>query len=217
MGRPPFLRRRYLVDWKLQGSLIAHSLLYGGLVLSAVFGGIFMPLVWDLGGAAKPTHFEEQAIVMLWLHERVWALVLLCAVIVVISAIKLSHRIAGPMVRYKRNLRWIADGRLPPPLRTRDGDYLKEEVDCLNRAVAGVTARVDAIRRAQIAVASEVATLTARAGSPGLPDVAALAAATAALETSLAAFTSIDPRDELPVTASAAASPALALAGSRVS
>jgi hypothetical protein len=216
MSRPPFLRRRYLVDWKLQGSLCAHSLLYGGLVLVAIFGGIFTPLLWDLGGAERPTHIEEQAIVMLWLHERVWLLVLMCAVIVLLSAIKFSHRIAGPLVRYKRNLRWIADGKLPPPLRTRPGDYLKEEVACLNAAVAGIAARVETIRRAQAAVATEVATLTSRADSESRAEMAALMAATAQLATSLAAFTSIDPHDELPVAVQAPANAVLALAGDRM-
>ena len=30
-----FVRRRYIVDWGLQGNLLAHGLLYGGLSLVA--------------------------------------------------------------------------------------------------------------------------------------------------------------------------------------
>jgi len=144
------LRWRYVVDWKLQGSLIVHGVTYGGLVLLAVSIGIFSPLLWDLGVVDIDGRYEEQAIVMLYLHDRFWLLAAMCLVIVVIGAVRFSHRVAGPMVRYKRNLRLLAEGKFPPPLRTRRGDFLKEEVACLNKAIVGVGDRVDAIRRAQV-------------------------------------------------------------------
>ena len=59
---------------------------------------------------------------------------LLSLLVVVIGTVRFSHRVAGPMVRYKRNLALLADGKLPPPLRTRRSDFLKEEVVVLNRA-----------------------------------------------------------------------------------
>lgn len=189
-----FVRRRYIVDWKLQGSLIVHGLLYGLLVLVAISGGIFLPLLWNLGEQSNLAGLEEQAIVMLYMHERFWFLAAACAGIVVLGAIKFSHRIAGPLVRYKRNLRLLASGKLPPPLRTRDGDYLQEEVACLNAAVVGVAARIDAIRRAQLAVRHEVLALAAVAEGEQL---AALVAASAELEQRVAAFQSADPGDEL--------------------
>jgi hypothetical protein len=129
------------------------------------------------------------------MHDRFWLLALLCACIVLLGAIKFSHRIAGPLVRYKRNLRLIADGRLPTPLRTRASDYLKEEVACLNAAVAGVTARVEAIRKAQLAVRHEVLAIAERA-AVAQGDVSALVAASADLERALAAFSVHDPGDE---------------------
>lgn len=142
-------RWRYIVDWKLQGSLIIHGLTYGGMVLLAVSLGIFSPLLWDLGSVDLAGGYEEQAIVMLYLHERFWMLAAMCLVIVVFGSVRYSHRVAGPMVRYKRNLKLLAEGKLPPPLRTRRADFMKEEVSCLNKAVVGVGERVDAIRRAQ--------------------------------------------------------------------
>jgi len=148
--RPPIKRWRYIVDWNLQGSLIIHGLVYGGLVLVAVSLGIFSPLLWDLEATDPATHYEEQAIVMLYLHEQFWPLLAMCLVIVVVGAIRYSHRVAGPMVRYKRYLRMLANGKIPPPLRTRRRDFMKEEVACLNKAMLGVSERVEAIRRAQV-------------------------------------------------------------------
>jgi hypothetical protein len=60
------------------------------------------------------------------------------------------------MVRYKRNLRLLADGKIAPPLRTRRTDFMKEEVSCLNEAMFGVGERVDAIRCAQIDLARKL-------------------------------------------------------------
>ena len=193
----PFVRRRYIVDWKLQGSLCLHGLLYGMLVLVAISCGIFMPLLWNLGDQNNLAGLEEQAIVMIYLHERFWLLAAACAAIVVLGAVKFSHRIAGPLVRYKRNLRWLADGKLPPPLRTRNGDYLKEEVACLNAAVAGVSVRIEAIRKAQRALRRELHALAGGGVGAAAAPFAALLAADEELGRQLAGFREIDPGDEL--------------------
>jgi hypothetical protein len=98
------------------------------------------------------------------LHERFWPLASLCLVIVVLGAIRYSHRVAGPMVRYKRHLRLLANGKFPPSLRTRRNDFMKAEVSCLNQAVLGVSDRVDAIRRAQIELDSKLGACVAASG-----------------------------------------------------
>ena len=188
-------RWRLIVDWKLQLSLCAHGLVYGSLVIVAVVCGIFAPLLWNLGGATGATNFEDQAIVMLYMHDRLWFLVLMCLFIIIASSIKFSHRIAGPLVRYKRNLRLLARGKLPTPLRTRRGDYLKEEVACLNDAVEGVAVRIDAIRTAQLAVAREVRATLVRTPRAMAAQLEPLIEATALLERSLAEFERHDTRD----------------------
>ena len=159
-------RWRHIVDWKLQGSLVFHGLIYGCLVLVAVSLGIFSPLLWDLGSVGMNSSFEEQSIVMLYMHERFWPLAVLCLVLVVLGAVRYSHRVAGPMVRYKRNLRLLADGKITPPLRTRRADFMKEEVSCLNEAMFGVGERVDAIRCAQIDLARKLDACVAASSEP---------------------------------------------------
>ncbi len=207
------LRWRFIVDWKLQGSLCAHGLLYGGLVLVAVCVGIFAPLLWNLSGGDPSAAIEDQAIVMIYMHDRFWMLALSCFLILVLGSIRFSHRIAGPLVRYKRNLRLMAGGKLPTPLRTRDGDYLKEEVACLNEAVAGVATRIDAIRAAQTEVARAIETLSARAPRQVVALLEPLAAASARLEECVGAFEHFDTKDARPVNSDEERRPQLALAG----
>ncbi|MBX3462036.1 MAG: hypothetical protein KF830_02615 [Planctomycetes bacterium] len=207
------LRWRYIVDWRLQGSLCAHGLLYGLLVLVAVCAGIFLPLLWNLRDVDRAVVLEEQAVVMVYMHERFWWLALWCFLIVVLGSIKFSHRIAGPLVRYKRNLRLMADGKLPAPLRTRAGDYLQEEVACLNRAVAGIAARVEAMQAAQAVLDRALHDALDRLPQAAASELEPVLAANRELERRLAAIERFDPRDDVlpePVTAPVAA---LALAG----
>ena len=211
------LRRRLVVDWKLQGSLCAHVLLYGGLMIIVVGAGIFLPLLQGLDQLPRGPGPDDQAVVMVYMHERFWSIALLCFALVVFCAVKLSHRIAGPLVRVKRNLTLLANGKLTPPLRTRDGDYLKDEVDCLNQAVAGVAGRLATIRSAQLAVSRELT--AALAALPGhlTADLEPVVVASRELERSLDGFTASDPCDHvLPGTTQRPASPALTTSVSEV-
>ena len=198
-------RLRYVVDWKLQGSLTAHGVVYGASVLAAIGFGIFTPLLWGLADTVAESGFEEQSIVMIYLHERFWLIALLSLIVVVIGTVRFSHRVAGPMVRYKRNLSLLADGKLPPPLKTRRTDFLKAEVEILNRAVAGVAARAAAIRRAQAEVARKADALAAVAGR-GSTAVQQLQVACAELERAAQTFEHIDTRDDQAVPAALNAS-----------
>lgn len=189
-------RWHYIVDWKLQGSLILHGLVYGSLVLLAVCVGIFSPLLWDLGIVNMDGGYEEQAIVMLYLHDRLWLLVAFCLILVVLGAVRFSHRVAGPLVRYKRNLRLLAQGKMPPPLRTRRADFLKEEVECLNLAVAGVGERVGAVRRAQVELRRKLTDCISKFDD--CPDeLQVVVSACAELERAVRTFQHVENHDEL--------------------
>jgi methyl-accepting chemotaxis protein len=159
--------------------------------------GIFLPLLRGLDGAPRAPGLDDRAVVMVYMHERFWGIALLCFVLVGLGALKLSHRIAGPLVRAKRNLRLLAEGKLTPPLRTRRSDYLKEEVDCLNKAVAGVAQRVDAIRSAQIAVSRELAAALAALPRHAAADLEPLVVASRELQRSIDAFSTLDPCDHV--------------------
>jgi hypothetical protein len=198
MGSNGWLRWRYVVDWKLQGQLCLHGLVYGAILLVMMSVGIFMPVVVGLGspGPGDSLANEQLAIVMLYLHERFWWIALLCSALVVVGAIRFSHRIAGPLVRYKRNLRLLADGRLPPPLRTRRRDHLKEEVACLNAAVAGVATRVAAIAEAHEGLMQQLHGLATSATPAQRAWFTAVLQAGAAVEARLRAFSKVDPGDE---------------------
>ncbi len=160
--RPSVFRRRYIVDARLQYSLCRQVVGYSLLTLVGVTVGLFWPV---LSGLADPTSEMDGdfATVMLYMHDRFWIIALVCLVLAAGGSILTSQRIAGPMVRFKRNLRMLADGRLPAPLRTRSRDFMKEEVDCLNSAVMGVEAMVDDAKAATTRLQQAVVELRHRA------------------------------------------------------
>ncbi len=189
MHNPPFRRRRLVVDRPFQRSLCLHGIGLGVMVLAAVSLGIFVPLLWNLGERmpGKPTDLDS-AVVMIYMHERFWVTAGICLVMVTLGALQLSHRIAGPLVRYKRNLKLLAAGKLPPPLRTRRRDYLKEEVVCLNAAVDGIRERIDAIRAAQAVLRREVVAIVDRQPRASLAQFEPLVTTQRELELCLAKF-----------------------------
>ncbi len=193
----PFRRARIVVDRKLQWSLCLHGIVYGVLLLVVVSCGIFAPLLWQLGEQGPNAPLDpEAAVVMIYMHRSFWIVAAAGLVLTTLAALRFSHRIAGPLVRYKRNLRLVADGKLPPDLRTRRGDFLQEEVACLNAAVRGVRDRLDAIRTAQRALAHELERAHDAATAGGAADFGEVLAAERELARCVASFEALDNLDD---------------------
>lgn len=188
----PYRRHRIVVDRKLQWSLCAQGVLHGVMLLTLVAAGLFAPLLLDLGNQAPNDPLQaDLAAVMLYMHHRFWWIAAAGFVLIAVGAMRFSHRIAGPMVRVKRNLRLMAEGKLPPELRTRDGDFLKEEVACLNAAARGIEARVAAMRAAHAELRRELRQAADAVRYEGVvPDLSAALAAESRLGEALAAVSS---------------------------
>lgn len=142
MQHGPFRRTQLIVDPKLQWSLCAQCLWYGLLLLLLIGAGLFGPLILGLSEQApNASQQADLASVMLYMHGQFWWVALVGFLLVALGALRFSHRIAGPLVRVKRHLRVMSQGKLPAELRTREHDFLKEEVACLNAAAEGMAQR----------------------------------------------------------------------------
>lgn len=209
---PSFRRRRLVVDQKLQWSICGHTIVHGIWLLVLVAVGLFSPLLLALrDGAPNEAYDTDIATVMLYMHHRFWWVAAFGCVAIALGALRFSHRIAGPMVRFKRNLRWLGEGRLPAPLVTRSGDFFKAEVDCLNQAVAGVQQRLETIQAAHAVLRRELGTaIDAVRASAATVDLSALVAAEAQLAAGLERFTQLPDVDAV---SPCEAAPELALVG----
>jgi methyl-accepting chemotaxis protein len=79
-----------------------------------------------------------------------WSTFVAISVLLAALFIRMSHRVAGALVRFRHAFRQVADGRLDFQVTTRKGDYLTAERDELNAMIASLRAR---IRDSQAAIA----------------------------------------------------------------
>jgi hypothetical protein len=115
--------RKYLfVDRKVQGALIARVIFYWFTCLLTL---TLMILCWRITtGPARLfyTHFDD-----MWFHfgpAVIGSFILLP--MVVYDIIRLSNRFVGPLIRLRRSLRALAEGKEVSPLYFREGDFWKE-------------------------------------------------------------------------------------------
>lgn len=69
------------------------------------------------------------------LRDNLPAIICLLALVPVVvwDTICFSHRLVGPLVRFRKTMRAIAEGKAVRPLKLREGDYLTEMRDDFNK------------------------------------------------------------------------------------
>ncbi|HUP57141.1 MAG TPA: hypothetical protein VM598_06790 [Bdellovibrionota bacterium] len=143
--RPPFYRRRYLVDRGFQLSIVGYFL---GLFLFSIgflFFGIRRTLSMMDAQAIRldPKH---TAILEVLRDDRqtflaefflLYSFAILTAT--VIGGIVLSHRMAGPLYRLKRILAELAEGRPVSRIEFRKQDHLQDLVPSLKKVAKRIS------------------------------------------------------------------------------
>jgi general secretion pathway protein G len=168
-----FRRRRILIDG-FQLRYAAEQLAFLFLLAVAVAAAVFGPVIIELrgtGGSAVAGHF-------LWLHTWFWPVAILTLAVAAGHAIWISHKIAGPLYRFRRVFELIAAGDLSPRVRIRRGDYLTEEAAAFDAALVALRERATGVHEAIAAVLAVAPSLDSL--SPG--DRAVLAASLARLD-----------------------------------
>ncbi len=144
--RKLWLRRTLIVDRGFQLGLAFRAGLFAFVVLALLGAGIFVPLIRRLGSETDAHLKYDVATTLLTLHGSFWPVAGACMVFVVLGAIRLSHRVAGPFVRLRRDMEQVGAGKLPAPLHIRKRDFVKREVDEFNRMVHSVAQRFEQLR-----------------------------------------------------------------------
>ncbi|MCI0410047.1 MAG: methyl-accepting chemotaxis protein [Acidobacteria bacterium] len=143
----PYRRRRILVD-NLQYRLLALNLIYFFTILLIFAGALFVPLIIQLESrtlsfAAK----QEVASQFLFLDARVWPAILIVFVLLAIHSVFASHRIAGPLYRFRRVFEAVAEGNLTARAIIRKNDYLVTDADTINAMIATLNTRITRIEQ----------------------------------------------------------------------
>ncbi|MHB8974155.1 MAG: HAMP domain-containing protein [Pirellulaceae bacterium] len=123
----PERRRRRLVD-RFQHKLIVRMVFYGAVYQFTLWNFLFFWRLLQTGGGNLFQQYGQ--------FSKEFAPMLLCMLIlippIVWDAVKFYHRIAGPIVRIKKALRDIAEGRSVGYVQLRDNDELMELQDEFN-------------------------------------------------------------------------------------
>jgi hypothetical protein len=118
-------RRTRIVNRQFQLGLAARLLLVLAALFAAGIAVAFAPSAYVLATTNDLKSLEPAASEFLVLHQRLWPAALLSFAGIFFYAIFFSHRIAGPVYRINAILRALIDGRDPPVVKFRDGDYFQ--------------------------------------------------------------------------------------------
>jgi hypothetical protein len=134
-------RRRYILDRELQLSLVGVSLAHVLFVLCLAAVCLFGPAAFTLlRSDPSSTDGQDAARTILYLHRLYWPAGLLAIIAVCLDSIRVSHRIAGPLYRFRRVLEDVYNGR-SAYVRLRHGDFLQKEAQRINLALSELDRR----------------------------------------------------------------------------
>ncbi len=146
MAERAYKRRRILVD-RLQLQLLTITLLYFAVTAAVFAVAIFAPLVWQLNVEGPGVEQAGAASEFLSLHKRFWPALLATFALLSAHAILTSHRIAGPLYRFRAVFEEIGDGNLALWVGLRRRDLLLKEAEALNRMILGLREGVQRVAR----------------------------------------------------------------------
>ena len=149
----PYKRRRILIG-AFQYRLLMANLAYFGTIVLVFAVVVFLPLVLQIRSSStfSPVKAEGLADEFLFFHARLWPALFIVLVLLAFHSVLISHRIAGPLYRFRSVLRAVAEGDLTVRVRIRPTDYLTEEADLLNEMIGALRQRIGGLEEQSIAL-----------------------------------------------------------------
>jgi methyl-accepting chemotaxis protein len=140
-------RKRILIE-SLQYRLLAIHFIYFIVILLIFAGTLFLPIILELrSGTLSVIEQGEVAGIFLSLHARVWPAMLVVFILLALHSVLISHRIAGPLYRFRNIFKTVAEGDLSVRANLRKADYLGKESDSLNEMIAGLRTKFAGIQK----------------------------------------------------------------------
>ncbi len=200
----PFRRTRFLID-EFQTQILSLHLVYFLALILIFLSSVFLPLIFRLGSSALP--FDERHAVadqFLSLHAHLWPAVLVLFFLLSAHSVFVSHRIAGPLVRFRQILAAGAAGDLSVRLTLRKKDYLVKEAAMIEEMITALRGKIGRVKERCSDLDALAEEIQAETGSKSAdkirPKIERLRTATARLAASLDEFNTEAPQDTAPAT-----------------
>jgi general secretion pathway protein G len=140
-------RRRIVEGFQLQLVLTLLVWLVACVFLFAA--ALIGPFVWTLNSGQAGAMTNEAAVALLALHRRVWPPLAGLLIAQGLVYLALSHRIAGPLYRFRRIFRQVTEtGDLVERVRIRRRDYLAHEATELDGMLTAIRDRIRSAQQA---------------------------------------------------------------------
>ena len=144
MASRPYKRRRILID-RLQWQLLGITLLYLAATALMFSAALFGPLIWKLQGNESSIEQAAAATEFLALHRRFWPALIVTFAALSMHSVFTSHRIVGPLYRFRVVFGEVAAGNLVPWVGLRHRDFLVTEAQELNDMLVSLRDRMTRI------------------------------------------------------------------------
>ena len=164
-------RRRVLVD-RFQYRLIWISAGHFALVLFVFLAAMMTPLLIKLDDEGA-TFIEKDRVadVLLFFHEQLWLPLIAVFLLLLIHSLSVSHRIAGPLYRFRAVYKTLSEGDLAIRANIRKNDYLHADARALNEMIQALQTRVGGLEGQVRQLKEEAAQVTASANAGSNADV----------------------------------------------
>jgi hypothetical protein len=157
-------RKRVWVD-HFQTRLTMRIAAYLGLFMVVLINFLY---AWRLltEGVHDPL---GQFVAMLRDYLPVGACLLVLVPVMAWDAIRFTHRLVGPLVRFRRTMQSITQGELVRPIKLREGDYLTELRDDFNHMLEALQQRGARILQPTVPAETEGRAAAAQGTLQGAP------------------------------------------------
>jgi methyl-accepting chemotaxis protein len=196
-------RSRILVEG-FQARFVATEVAWLVACFSLFLVVLLGPLVWEINSGAVPASDVRRATEFLLLRNRLWMPLIALFLGVTWTLVRVSHRVAGPLYRFRQVFAQVAGGDVSVRVRVRGGDFLLREGEELDGMIGAMRDRVRRAQQAASALRRDLAELSGSTDRVPGHQIAALVARAAETEEILAGFVTEAGVTPEPATAAAA-------------
>lgn len=150
-------RKKYFIDKRLQARFILFTIVLL-MVYTLLFAVIlFVPYMVPLSFDYPLDEQTEAARMVLSLHTSIWPALAIVTLVLGVSSIFVSHKVAGPIYRLKRSLAEVAGGNINLILKFRKRDELHDLADSVNLVIHELRSLVGALKNDHEIVSRSIA------------------------------------------------------------